>query len=43
MSHSVSQLGWAMVLNIQSNIILDVSVTASLGEINTETSESRIQ
>ena len=32
-----------MVLDIQSNIILDVSVTASLGESNIETSGFGIQ
>ena len=39
----ISQLGWAMVLDIQSNIILDASVTASLGESNIETSGFGIQ
>lgn len=39
----ISQLGWAMTLDIQSNIILHVSVTASLGESNIETSGFGLQ
>lgn len=42
MSHSASQLGWAMGLHIQSSIILDVSVT-SLGEINMKTNGFLVQ